>query len=182
MVSIAGICLLVANYFGGEMDGLLGEWWGLGIYRSRFVVADDANTYHVRFARSFVRAVRKTTSSFASRACCFFLADRHYRAIGGAKQKSFARRMWGPPEMRAKLDAKRLRHKPFRRLFCAAAFNGDAKLACCRVGFFRRIANSKNYRDCLGNEKKKKEPQRNHGNDVFFSSLRCFVVVQILFL
>jgi len=89
------------------------------------------------FARDFTYTVRKTHTSSARAARYHTLAGKHKRTIGLAKQNSFARRNRGPREMRAKLDARTLPHKIFRRLFCAAGSLGRRKtlaLASISVG------------------------------------------------
>jgi len=70
---------------------------------------------NLNFARDFTHTVRKTHTSSARSAEYQTLARKHKQKIDLAKQMSFARQMWGPPGMRAKLDAKTLRDKPFRQ-------------------------------------------------------------------
>ncbi len=68
-----------------------------------------------RFARNFTHTVRKTHTSSARITEHQTLAHKHKQTFDREKQNSFARKNRGPPEMRAKLDAKTLRHKPFPR-------------------------------------------------------------------
>jgi len=82
---------------------------------------------NLNFERNFAHTVRKIHTRSARTARHHTLADKHKRIIDRAKQNSFAPRNWGPPEMRAKLDAKTLENKPFRRWFCAAVAFGQCK-------------------------------------------------------